>query len=66
MLGAAMKYDWILDVISDLETFAAANDMPDLAAELGDLKLVAAADISSKEAQELNSDRASNIGRRPH
>ena len=61
-----MKYDWIIDVISDLETFASANDMQDLAAELADLKLVAAADISNKEARDLLAKPNLNVGGRPH
>ncbi|MFY0596847.1 MAG: hypothetical protein JXQ85_10490 [Cognatishimia sp.] len=53
-----MKYDWMLDVLADLEAFALANDMQDLAAELADLKLIAAADIALKEANETEATRA--------
>lgn|GEM_PF-6919698 len=53
-----MKYDWMLDVIADLETFALANGMHDLAAELADLKLTAAADIALKLASEAEESRA--------
>lgn len=48
-----MKYDWMLDVIADLEAFALANEMSELASELADLKLIAAANIAQKETIEL-------------
>lgn len=49
-----MKYDWIIDVITDLETFSCANNMQALAAELAELKLLAAVEIATKEAHEAN------------
>ncbi len=61
-----MKYNWILDVITDLETFAAANDLQHLAAELSHVKQVAAADIAGKEAQETAPGSAHPSRNRPH
>ncbi|TMV10199.1 hypothetical protein FGK63_03810 [Ruegeria sediminis] len=40
--------EWILDVLSDLKTFAAANGMSALAEQLDDTKLIAAAEIAFK------------------
>lgn len=41
-----MQYDWILDVLSDLKTFALRNGLPALAEQLDDTSLLAAAEIS--------------------
>jgi hypothetical protein len=42
-----MAHDWILDVLTDLRTFARANGMPSLAAQLDDAALVAQAELAS-------------------
>jgi len=42
-----MGHDWILDVLTDLKTFARANGMPSLAAQLDDASFVAQAEITS-------------------
>ncbi len=42
-----MKYDWILDVLADLRTFAQANGLDALADQLDDTRLVAATEIVS-------------------
>ena len=42
-----MKYDWILDVLADLRTFAQANGLDGLADQLDDTRLVAATEIVS-------------------
>jgi hypothetical protein len=41
-----MQYDWILDVLNDLKAFAKTNGLSDLAEQLDDTSLVAAAEIS--------------------
>ncbi len=41
--------EWILDVLSDLRTFAAANGMSTLAEQLDDTKLIAATEIASQQ-----------------
>lgn len=41
-----MNYDWILDVLNDLKTFAAANGLKALAENLDDASLIAASEIS--------------------
>lgn len=47
-----MKSDWILDVLTDLKTFARSNDMPALAEQLDDTAIVAMAEIAAmKDAQ---------------
>ncbi|MGS4917876.1 MULTISPECIES: hypothetical protein [Mameliella] len=43
-----MGHDWILDVLTDLKTFARANGMPSLAAQLDDAAFVAQAEITSQ------------------
>ncbi|WP_238364884.1 hypothetical protein [Mesobacterium pallidum] len=43
-----MTHDWILDVLTDLRTFAEKNDMTALAEQLDDTKIVAAVEIASK------------------
>ncbi len=45
--------EWILDVLSDLRSFAAANGMGMLAEQLDDTKLVAAAEIASLKDEAL-------------
>lgn len=52
-----MKYDWILDVLADLKTFAAANGLDALAEQLDDTRLLAATEIVSK---------AEKVGARAH
>ena len=42
-----MRSDWILDVLSDLKTFATANDLPVLAEQLDDTAIVALAEIAA-------------------
>jgi hypothetical protein len=42
-----MRSDWILDVLTDLKTFATANDLPVLAEQLDDTAIVALAEIAS-------------------
>lgn len=41
-----MKYAWIIDVLTDLRSFALANDLPDLAEQLDDTMHVAIRDIT--------------------
>jgi hypothetical protein len=42
-----MGHDWIIDVLTDLKTFAVANDLDALAAKLDDTQLVAKAEIGA-------------------
>ena len=42
-----MAQDWILDVLSDLKTFARDNDMPALAEQLDDTAIVAMSEIAA-------------------
>ena len=43
-----MGHDWIIDVLTDLKTFAKANDLKALADQLDDTQLVAKAEIASR------------------
>lgn len=42
-----MKHDWILDVLTDLRSFAKDNDLLTLDAQLEDTQLVAAIEIAT-------------------
>ena len=42
-----MRSDWILDVLTDLKTFARANDLTALAEQLDDTAIVAMAEIAA-------------------
>ena len=42
-----MKHDWILDVLTDLRSFAKNIDLLTLAAQLEDTQLVAAIEIAT-------------------
>lgn len=44
-----MRSDWILDVLTDLKTFARSNAMPALAEQLDDTVIVAMAELSVKD-----------------
>lgn len=61
-----MKYDWIMDVIADLEAFSSANNMRQLAMELAELKMIAAVEIAAKEEQEAKSILVKSGRHRPH
>ncbi|MEP1521047.1 MULTISPECIES: hypothetical protein [Ascidiaceihabitans] len=43
-----MRSDWILDVLTDLKTFARANELMALAEQLDDTAIVAMAEIAAK------------------
>lgn len=58
-----MQYTWILDVLTDLRTFAQANGLPALAEQLDDTSLVAATEIAQSVGRMpggagLNADEA--------
>ncbi|MFT6547475.1 MAG: hypothetical protein ACJAWM_000906 [Sulfitobacter sp.] len=44
-----MQSDWILEVLTDLKTFATINGFPVLAEQLDDTAIVALAEISARE-----------------
>lgn len=48
-----MQHDWILDVLADLQTFAHTNKLTVLAEQLGDIKLIAAAEILTVKERAL-------------
>lgn len=47
------KYEWIIDVLTDLTVFSQANGLEALAAELEDVSMLAAAEISTRLAQDM-------------
>jgi hypothetical protein len=52
-----MRSDWILDVLTDLKTFARANELTVLAEQLDDTAIVAMAEIAAlKEKQHRRTD----------
>ena len=46
-----MRHDWIIDVLTDLQTFARANNLEALAGQLDDTRLVAQVEIASTSAR---------------
>ena len=46
-----MGADWILDVLTDLKSYAAKNGLGLLAEQLDDTRLIAAAELASFEAK---------------
>lgn len=46
-----MGSDWILDVLTDLKTYAKKNGMSVLAEQLDDARLVAAAELATRDSQ---------------
>ncbi len=42
-----MQNGWILDVLADLRAFARQNDLPALAEQLDDTRVIAAAELAS-------------------
>ena len=43
-----MKHDWVLDVLSDLQRFAAQNRMGNLAGQLAITRMIASVDLASQ------------------
>ena len=48
-----MGADWILDVLTDLKSYAAKNGLGLLAEQLDDTRLVAAAELASFDAKRV-------------
>ncbi len=61
-----MRSDWILDVLTDLKTFAAANDLPVLAEQLDDTAIVALAEIAALHDRMQDSPHGGDHDNRPH
>ncbi len=55
-----MKENWVIDVLSDLRSFAHQNALPQLAEHLDDARLIAAAEIAAKDDRpaEITRDNA--------
>ncbi len=57
-----MQYQWILDVLQDLRSFATENGLKGLAEQLGDTSLVAAAEIAqSQDGAETHGNTAGRV-----
>jgi hypothetical protein len=54
-----MRSDWILDVLTDLKTFARANELTALAEQLDDTAIVAMAEIAALREKQYR--RANDI-----
>lgn len=55
-----MKQNWIIDVLRDLRSFAFANGMDTLAAQIDETQLVAMAEIESKTDEPLSDTTHTN------
>ena len=42
-----MRHDWVFDVLSDLQDYAAANGLPDLAAKVAETLVLAEHEIAA-------------------
>ncbi|MEP4509566.1 MAG: hypothetical protein ABJP90_06105 [Paracoccaceae bacterium] len=60
-----MRREWILDVLSDLKSFARDNNMPALAEQLDDTSIVAMAEIATLKESEhaIGSDGCASAGK---
>jgi len=56
-----MRSDWIIDVLTDLKTFARANSMPALAEQLDDTTIVAMAEIAAIRNENDNQSINDNV-----
>lgn len=57
-----MQQDWVLDVLSDLKTFAQQNGMFNLAEHLDDTLLVAAAELEAHVGAPARVDDGAEAG----
>jgi hypothetical protein len=60
-----MGQDWIIDVLSDLRSFARKNDLPLLSAQLEETALVATAEIASTAETSSRMTRGDGAKSRP-
>ncbi len=58
-----MRHDWIFDVLSDLHSYASANDLPDLARKVEETLVLARREIGASGPQG-NGDRVMFRARR--
>lgn len=50
------QYQWIINVLTDLKTFAQENNMPALAEQLETTLMVAVAELPTENADDLSDD----------
>ena len=50
-----MRYEWLISEIEALRDYAARNDLPELAAQLDEARLLALTEIASREARKEDS-----------
>lgn len=51
-----MTNEWVLDVLADIKSFAIANDLPGLAGQLDEARIVAAAELASQTGEVAAND----------
>ena len=49
--GERMGFEWIFDVLKDLKSFAAANDLPELAHKADEAMATAKAEIEARQEE---------------
>lgn len=59
-----MGHEWIIDVLTDLKSFAKTNDLPLLAAQLDEAALVASGEIGSMTVKSSLVTRGDGAGTR--
>lgn len=60
-----MRHDWIVDMLADLQAFAKANELPDLARQLTEVLTLARHEIDLKDEAMTQHDAAVCRDRRP-
>lgn len=60
-----VKNNWLLDVLTDLKTFASVNGLPALAAQLDDTHRTAAAELEALIERPVIGSSAAPCGRGP-
>jgi hypothetical protein len=50
--GSMRRHDWIFDMLSDLQDYARANDLPELAASVGSTLAVARLEMAGRDGVE--------------
>jgi hypothetical protein len=60
-----MQNDWILDVLTDLRSFAEKNGLARLAEELDGVRLLAAVELAAAEGSAPGTAAAEEIARHP-
>lgn len=58
------KYDWMFDVLSDIEAYSRKNDLPQIAEEVEKARLIAAKELTDRRNVSVTeTDRPSSLFR---